>query len=161
MNVAQPEVVNFGGLDSPESDTQVHSAFNGTTVSGKTLLMRLLSQDAMRLPVTCCDWSRRFLLNPFDDFGTAWNIAADVKVLRVALEMAFTLIPEATESQPYFTNAARHLAYGVMFASKRGRLIGKRTKSALQRGSVRPLKRGLKKKSLIRPLTRSNPKSRR
>lgn len=63
-----------------------------------------------------CDPSRLYTLNPFDDRGVAWDIAADVTEPRVALEMAFTLIPEASESQPYFANASRHLTYGVMLS---------------------------------------------
>ena len=137
MTTPNPDFINFGGLLIPERDSQAHFAFTGTTGSGKTLLMRLLQQstlchvgqglgyraivydakqDAMQLLAAYCDRSRLFTLNPFDDRGVAWDIAADVTEPRVALEMAFTLIPEASESQPYFANASRHLTYGVMLS---------------------------------------------
>ena len=140
MTTPNPDFNNFGGLLIPEQDSQAHFAFTGTTGSGKTLLMRLLQQstlchvgmgvgyraivydakqDAMPLLSAYCDRSRLFTLNPFDDRGVAWDIAADVTEPRVALEMAFTLIPEASESQPYFANASRHLTYGVMLSFMR------------------------------------------
>ena len=137
MTAPNPDFINFGGLLSSEQDSQAHFAFTGTTGSGKTLLMRLLQQstlchvgkgigyraivydakqDAMPLLSAYCDRSRLFTMNPFDDRGVAWDIAADVTEPRVALEMAFTLIPEASESQPYFANASRHLTYGIMLS---------------------------------------------
>ena len=132
-----PEFVNFGGVELPESDTQAHFQFVGTTGSGKTLLMRLLrqstlchvgvglgyraivydaKQDAMPLLSAFVDRERLFTMNPFDARCVAWDIAADVTEPRVAMEMAFTLVPEASESQPYFANASRHLTYGVMLS---------------------------------------------
>ncbi len=137
MTTPNPDFINFGGLLIPEQDSQAHFAFTGTTGSGKTLLMRLLQQstlchvgqglgyraivydakqDAMPLLSAYCDRYRLLTLNPFDDRGVAWDIGADVTEPRVALEMAFTLIPEASESQPYFANASRHLTFAVMLS---------------------------------------------
>ena len=137
MTTPNPDFINFGGLLIPEKDSQAHFAFTGTTGSGKTLLMRLLQQstlchvgqglgyraivydakqDAMPLLSAYCDRYRLLTLNPFDDRGVAWDIGADVTEPRVALEMAFTLIPEASESQPYFANASRHLTFAVMLS---------------------------------------------
>lgn len=132
---ADPCLLNFGGYELPEEDSQAHFQFVGTTGSGKTLGMRLLmqstlsrvgagegyrglvydaKQDALPLLSAFCDRDRLFTLNPFDDRGVAWDIARDINEPRVALEIAFTLIPEASESQPYFANASRHIIYGVI-----------------------------------------------
>ena len=85
-------------------------------IADETNGLFLSASDPARLKLLSayCDRSRLFTLNPFDDRGVAWDIGADVTEPRVALEMAFTLIPEASESQPYFANASRHLRYGVM-----------------------------------------------
>ena len=108
MTTPNPDFINFGGVLIPEQDSQAHFAFTGTTGSGKTMLMRLLQQstlchvgaglgyraivydakqDAMKLLSAYCDRSRLFTLNPFDDRGVAWDIAADVTEPRVALAL--------------------------------------------------------------------------
>lgn len=127
--------LNFGGQELSESDAQNHFAFIGTTGSGKTLMMRLLMQSVLPqvgsgkgyralvydakqdvLPIISAYCSRRRVctLNPFDQRGVAWDISADVTEAHVAMEIAFTLIPDASESQPYFANASRHILYGIM-----------------------------------------------
>lgn len=127
-------ILNFGGIDIPESESQSHFAFVGTTGSGKSIGMRMLMQnvlslvglgrgyraliydakeDAMSILSAFCNVVL-MCLSPFDSRGVAWDIAADVKELRVAMEIAFTLIPESSESQPYFVNAARHILLGVI-----------------------------------------------
>ena len=54
--------------------------------------------------------------HPFDSRGVAWDMQRDIREPRVAIEIAFTLIPEKHESQPFFSDAARHLLYGVMIS---------------------------------------------
>ena len=54
--------------------------------------------------------------HPFDARGVAWDMHRDIREPRVAIEIAFTLIPEKHESQPFFSDAARHLLYGVMIS---------------------------------------------
>ncbi|MBX3412616.1 MAG: type IV secretion system DNA-binding domain-containing protein [Pirellulales bacterium] len=54
--------------------------------------------------------------NPWDKRGVAWDMSRDVREPRVAIEIAFTLIPRVHESQPFFADAARHLLYGVMLS---------------------------------------------
>lgn len=130
-----PDVVNFAGCELPEAETQGHFAFIGTTGSGKTVLLRLLmqsvlvfvgmglgyrsliydaKQDMLSILSAFCGRRRVRTLNPHDDRGVAWDIAADVTEPRIAMEIAYTLIPDASESQPYFANASRHILYGVM-----------------------------------------------
>lgn len=56
-------------------------------------------------------------LNPFDERCFAWDIAADVRTPAAALQVASILIPaEPNASQPFWTDAARHLVYGTMLS---------------------------------------------
>jgi type IV secretory pathway TraG/TraD family ATPase VirD4 len=71
-------------------------------------------QDALPLLYGMAPHVRIVSLNPFDARGAAWDMARDVNEPRVAVEIAFTLIPHEHESQPFFSDAARHLLYGVM-----------------------------------------------
>lgn len=122
----------------PSQMASRHLAFIGTTGSGKTLLQRLLMQSALghlgggaghraliydakqdllsilggmqiQAPV--------HLLNPLDLRAVAWDMAADVVSPAAALQVASTLVPELkNDANPFFTNAARHLFYGVLLA---------------------------------------------
>lgn len=60
--------------------------------------------------------ARTVTMNPWDARGAAWHISRDVREPRIAVEIAFTLIPSTHESQPFFADAARHLLYGVMLS---------------------------------------------
>ncbi len=60
--------------------------------------------------------ARIVTLNPWDARGAAWDICRDVREPRIAVEIAFTLIPQVHESQPFFADAARHLLYGVILS---------------------------------------------
>jgi hypothetical protein len=71
-------------------------------------------QDALPLLAGICPDVPVRTMNPFDARGVAWDICADVREPRVAVEIAFTLIPSTHESQPFFADAARHLTYGVI-----------------------------------------------
>jgi hypothetical protein len=56
-------------------------------------------------------------LNPFDKRGFAWDLAKDVDCPAAALQVATILIPEEVGStQPFFSDAARHLLYAVMLS---------------------------------------------
>lgn len=127
--------VSWGGLELPASEAMNHFLAVGTTGSGKTTQLRLQMQtllpyvgsgrglralvyDAKQdmLPVLSA-FCRRDLVktfNPFDARGVAWDICRDVTEPRVAVEIVFTLIPQLHESQPFFSDAARHLMYGVI-----------------------------------------------
>ncbi len=56
------------------------------------------------------------ITHPFDKRGAAWDISADCNEPRVAIELAFTLIPSYPESQPFFSDASRHLLAGVLIS---------------------------------------------
>ncbi len=113
-----------------------HFAFVGATGSGKTLLQRLLTQSC--LPRIGRGHGHRALIydakqdtlatlagmalpcpihtfNPLDARGVAWDMAADITSPAAALQVATLLIPTAQhDSNPFFTNAARHLLHGVL-----------------------------------------------
>jgi len=133
--VSTPNTIFFGGLELPDSEATSHFLCLGTTGSGKTIIMHLLMQSVLPaigdgtdkralvydakqdvipwLSAICRDIRIR-TMNPFDARSVAWDICADVREPRVAVEIAFTLIPSAHESQPFFADAARHLTYGAM-----------------------------------------------
>ncbi|MCI0538267.1 MAG: type IV secretion system DNA-binding domain-containing protein [Verrucomicrobiales bacterium] len=122
----------------PSTAASSHLAFVGATGSGKTLLQRLLMQSA--LPLVGSGHGHRALiydakqdvlsvlagmslnspirtLNPLDARSVGWDMAADIRCPASALQVASILIPEAkTDNNPFFSNAARHLLYGVLTA---------------------------------------------
>lgn len=127
--------VRWAVLDLPQTEAVQQFLAVGAPGSGKTTVLRLLMQSVLPrigqgsgqrallydakgdlLPIlsSFCDRSRIKTTHPFDDRGVAWDLARDIREPRVALEIAFTLIPPDQESQPFFSNAARHLMYGVM-----------------------------------------------
>ncbi len=129
------DVIEWGDLPLHESEAVNHFLAVAGTGSGKTIIFRLLlqrvlphirrgrdarmliydaKQDALPLLYGICPDAEILPLNPFDERGVAWDIGADVKEPRVAVEIAFTIMPADQESQPFFSNAARHLAAGVM-----------------------------------------------
>lgn len=129
--------VRFVSVLLDDEECPQHFCYMGATGSGKTAGLRLLLQDVV--PDVRMQPDTRLLyydakqdgmsmlrgmdpdvrivtLNPFDSRGAAWNMSADVIEPRVAIEIAFTLIPEQQESQPFFSAASRHLLYGVMLS---------------------------------------------
>ncbi len=125
----------WGDIPLAPEEAAGHFLAAGATGSGKTTIIRLLlqsvfsqfaqngdnramiydaKQDALPLIHALAPHVDIATFNPFDARGVAWDIAADVREPRVAIEIAYTLIPDMPESQPFFTNAARHLAYGLM-----------------------------------------------
>jgi len=129
--------LRWGPYALPESEATQHFVLAGTTGSGKTTLIRLLLQSV--IPTIQAGSDRRLCINdpkneilpilaglkpncriivgdPFDLRASAWDMATDIDEPRVALETAFTLIPEKHESQPYFSDASRHILFGVMLS---------------------------------------------
>ena len=123
-------------LLSPEEAVQ-HFAAIGATGSGKSTILQLLLQDIV--PTIQKGTDRRLLIydpkqdvlptlaglsckapvivtDPFDSRSSAWDMALDIQEPRVALEIAFTLIPDEPESQPFFPAASRHFLYGIMLS---------------------------------------------
>lgn len=143
LSHANQLVYQWGPFELNDEATEAHFLGLGTTGSGKTLLLRLLQQsvlpyvgaglgiralvydakqDAMPILYGYCDPSRIKLLNPFDERGVAWDIAKDVARSAVAMQTAFTLIPEVADSTPFFRNAARHITWGTMSSFTLSRL---------------------------------------
>jgi len=128
----------IGRQSFPSQVANRHLAFVGTTGSGKTLFQRLLMQSAL-IHIGCGRNHRALvydakqdilsilagmrldcpvhIFNPLDARSLAWNMAADVASPAAALQVASTLVPELkNDANPFFTNAARHLFYGVLLA---------------------------------------------
>jgi type IV secretory pathway TraG/TraD family ATPase VirD4 len=131
------DTLRFGAVDLPASVATSHFLFVGTTGSGKTTLLRLLEQsvldrigtgvdaraivrdakqDAVPQLESIAPHADRVILHPFDSRGVAWDLSADIRSPEVAIEIAFTLVPSIHESQPFFSDAARHLVYGVILS---------------------------------------------
>ncbi|MCY2966467.1 MAG: type IV secretion system DNA-binding domain-containing protein [Planctomycetota bacterium] len=125
----------FGGQNLPYDEATQHFLAVGTTGSGKTIMLRLLmqsaligigrgddtralvydaKQDMMSILSAYCDPKLVRTTNPFDTRGVSWDLSKDVREPRVAVEIAYTLIPNEHESQPFFSDAARHIVFGVM-----------------------------------------------
>lgn len=138
--------IDWGGVTLPRSEGTSHWGCIGSTGSGKTLTLRLLMQsvlpaigaigtgsdtramiydakgDMLPLLSAICPKARVIPTNPFDARGVAWDLSADIREPRVAIEIVFTLIPREHESQPFFSDAARHLLYGVIISFMRSGL---------------------------------------
>lgn len=129
------ETYQFGPILLDHDECTQHFLYGAATGGGKTTNIRLLMQDVMRdirikpdtrALIYDAKQDQQSILagidphiqvvtfDPFDARGAAWDMAADVQEPRVAIEIAFTLIPETQESQPFFSSAARHLLVGVM-----------------------------------------------
>lgn len=127
----------FGGLLLPPDLATQHFLFVGTTGSGKTTLLRLLEQSTLnrigidpdcraivndpKLDViphlaAIAPKAKFVISNPFDERSTAWDLAADIIEPQVAIEFAYSLIPHQPESQPFFSDASRHLVVGVVMS---------------------------------------------
>lgn len=128
---SQP-MIDFGGLELFDSEATSHFLALGTTGSAKTLTLRRLmqstlpriaietdsraivfdpKQDALPLLQAMCPDVRIRTTHPFDDRGVSWDLSLDVREPRVAVEIVFTLFPREHESQPFFSDAVRLLAY--------------------------------------------------
>lgn len=133
-----PEGFQWGRVLLPHRTAYGHLAVVGATGSGKTLLQRLLMQSVLprigHLPnqrALIYDAKQDVLsllggmnlscpiqlLNPLDARSVAWDMAADVTSPAAAWQASSLLIPKVThDANPFFSNAARHLLYGVLVA---------------------------------------------
>lgn len=167
------KTVEFGGVGLRPTEASVHFMYVGAPGSGKTTGMkrqmgsvlpnivpganeRALIYDAKSelmalLPKLCPNVVIK-TTDPFDARGVAWDLCRDVVEPRVAVEIAFTLMPKESESQPFFSDAARHLLYGVMISYMQSKIEW--TFADLVRGvkSARQLKAILKRHSQTEPL---------
>ena len=141
-----------------EDDISTHTIFLGTTGSGKTLAMRLLQQSVVPLigtglgyrglgydskqdamPILSAiipDRSRIKNMNPFDSRGVRWDICRDVTRPTEAMEVAHTLMPDVADNNPFFQEAARLCAWGVMSSFALSKLDW--TFADLLRGMLKP-----------------------
>ena len=132
------QTIMWGFLSVPDQIATSHFSVTGATGSGKTILMRMLmqsvlpriqpgndqraliydaKQDMLSILKAICPEQRIILLNPFDERGAAWDMAADVTSPATAQQVASILIPEEKNtSQPFFADAARHLLAGVLIS---------------------------------------------
>lgn len=130
--------LQFGRHRLPSRLATGHMAVIGATGSGKTLLQRLLMQSA--LPLIGRGFGHRALvydakqdalpilsgmalpcpihvLNPLAAPAVAWDMATDITSPAAALQVASLLIPaNQRDSNPFFSNAARHLLYGALLS---------------------------------------------
>ncbi|HZZ26713.1 MAG TPA: type IV secretion system DNA-binding domain-containing protein [Pirellulales bacterium] len=130
-------LIQWGEVPLPASDATAGFVAFGAPGSGKSIMLQLLEQSVLpRIPAgndmralvydakgdatsrlaAVCPHVERRNSNPFDQRGWAWNMCADIREPRVAVEIGFTLIPETHESQPFFSDAARAWLIGVMLS---------------------------------------------
>jgi type IV secretory pathway TraG/TraD family ATPase VirD4 len=128
--------LQWGKIEVPEEDAQTHFMAVGTTGSGKTTFLRLLMQSALpkvgtgdyraivydakqdALPIlsSIVPDADVITLNPFDQRGVAWDMAADVNEPRLIFQVASILFPKQQDTTQFFRNATVHVAYGVMLS---------------------------------------------
>lgn len=122
----------------PSATAVLHWLTIGTTGSGKSLTLRLLMQDVLKLITRGSD-ARALIydakrdtlpllagmnlscpiktLNPLDERGVAWAIARDCTAPATANQLAEVLVPDADEGgNAFFANAVRDLLSGVLIA---------------------------------------------
>ncbi|HRI12457.1 MAG TPA: type IV secretion system DNA-binding domain-containing protein [Verrucomicrobiota bacterium] len=128
--------LQLGRFRFPGRIASGHFAFVGTTGSGKTMMQRLLMQSVLPqigrgrgVRALIYDAKQDLLsilagmklscpirlLHPLDARASAWDMASDITSPASALQVASILIPRSDrDTNPFFTNAARHLLYGVL-----------------------------------------------
>ncbi|TWU62366.1 Coupling protein TraD [Crateriforma conspicua] len=133
-----PILFQCGFLLVDNEEVTTHQMLVGASGAGKTTLIRLFLQDVVPAIAKEPDWRmlitnpkgdalstlhgiqpsglRIVTMDPFDDRGVAWDMCADVTEPRTALQLAYTLLPKRNESQPFFSDAARHIIYGVLLS---------------------------------------------
>ena len=115
----------WGGMELDDAESTGHYAAVGSPGSGKSVILRLLmqsvlpnvgsghdtralvydaKQDVLSILHAYCEPSLIKTLHPFDKRGVAWDLHRDIREPRVAVEIAFTLIPPQHESQPFFSD---------------------------------------------------------
>lgn len=128
--------LRWGRHGLPARAAHGHFACIGATGSGKTILQRLLMQSV--LPEIGSGLGNRALVydakqdvlsilrgmrlrcpvrlfHPMDVRAAAWDMAKDITAPNAALQMAAMLIPQSSkDTNPFFSNAARHLLFGVL-----------------------------------------------
>lgn len=130
------DYLRIGKLLIPSSEGPNHFGFIGTTGSGKTTMLRLLAQSALKkastgdrravfydakqdaFPILAAIVGMENIVsvNPFEKRGRYWDLSVDLDEPRVLEEFSYNLIPEKNESQPFFTEGSREFLNGVMLS---------------------------------------------
>lgn len=130
--------LSWGGCRLPSSVANLHWLVCGTTGSGKTMLQRLLMQDALSRICHKSDTRALIydakhdvysllkgmklscpvrLLNPMDQRCVAWDIARDCNNPATAVQLSHVLISDHHDGpNAFFTKGARDLLAGVILA---------------------------------------------
>jgi hypothetical protein len=127
------EGLAWGGLKAPTRTATLHYVVVGATGSGKSLLIQLLKQGAIKSVARAMvlnakgdevsklaglvPMSRVKILHFRDARGAGWHMAADCTTVPVALAIAVVLAGDEDEGpNSYFTKAARHILSGILIA---------------------------------------------
>lgn len=131
--VAEPDefaTIAWGGIRLPAEEARKHCLVVGGTGSGKTLLIHALMRSVLPQITRAQDF-RAFIyddkldflpfareigieqyvwnLDPYNEDGLAWDIAADADSQEAARQVAEALAPVESQHQPYFDTAAQQL----------------------------------------------------
>ena len=127
------KTIRFGRHDVKPA----HMAITGTTGAGKTTLVRQVmqtglppigtgvdhralifdpKQEFVPLLAAIAPHAQLVITNPFDERSWGWAIWKDCQEVRVAIELVTILIPHVADSQPFWSDAARHLTLLAMIS---------------------------------------------
>ena len=114
--------INLAGIPMPKETDKEHTMICGTTGAGKTnainnYINQLKEQDLKTLIVDTTgnyianfyDEKKDYLLNPFDDRYTYWNLWSEAVDDYEYLEFADSLIPVKVRQDEFWVNASRQL----------------------------------------------------
>lgn len=117
----------FGEVKQPRRLETMHTFFSGTTGAGKTVFLshiieRIILRGDRTIIHDCKgDFIPRFyrpgqdfIFNPLDARCVGWNIFNEIKTPMDIDAIGISLIPEAKNSEPYWSNAARDVFCGAM-----------------------------------------------
>lgn len=133
----QETMYPWGGIEFLPSELAAHFAVMGMAGTGKTLSIRMLMAGVLlgrakklRYRALVYDPKRDFypilvglgvaperihMLHPFDERGSAWDLAKDVPDSATARQLASILLPpDRGSNNPFFSQAAFDLAAGVI-----------------------------------------------
>ncbi len=131
-------LLKWGRVPLTEEDGQSNFVAIGSTGSGKTIVIRLLMQSVLPdvgkglghraliydakhdlMPILSAYVNRDCIktFHPYDTRGVSWHISKDVQDSATAIEFVFAIVPEtSSDSNPFFRNATRHIAWGVVMS---------------------------------------------
>jgi DNA helicase HerA-like ATPase len=130
------DTVRWVRIPIPLEQTTNHFLAAGTTGSGKTTVLRLLMQDALRnvgkgdcraivydakqdaIPILSAfvPEDRLVIANPYDERGARWEMADDLQEPRQILEVVTILFPKTPDSTQFFHDACVSITYHVLLS---------------------------------------------